>query len=102
MTGYLITFLVTLAAGGAVMAAMNRSTSDRIFKRRGWRLAFAASLGITLADIVTDIFHPPYGRIVRALIVGAAICITTLLMERFFAPKQPRSPQQDAPPVEPD
>ena len=102
MTRYLISFLVTLAAAGAFVAAVTCNISDAARKRRGWWLALGASLGVTLADMVTEFYRPSHGRIVRALIVGATIGITTLLMEHFFTPKQPRSPQQDAPPIEPD
>ena len=102
MTGYLITFLVTLASAGAVMAAMNRGTSDRVLKRERWWLALGVGLGVTLADIVTDTFHPPYDRIVHALIVGAAIGITALLTDYIFTLRHPRLQQQDAPPIEPD
>jgi len=81
MAQYLTTFLVSLASAGAVMLVVSLAMTDSGKRRKCWRLA----LGVTLADVVTGVFHPFHDRLVRALTCGLCVGFVPLLMDKIFA-----------------
>ena len=45
-------------------------------------MALGVAVGATLGEIVTDLWHPPYERLVRACIVGASMGLVPFLFTR--------------------
>ena len=95
MHQYLTNFIVSLISTGAVMLILNRGTSDVIRKRHDLLVALGLAVGLTLGEIVTDLWHPPYEALVRGCIVAAsAVLVPFPLTRRLRARDTPA--RQDA------
>ena len=82
MFQYLTTFIVSLVSAGAVMLIANSGISDVIRKRHHLLMALGVAVGATLGEIVTDLWHPPYERLIRACIFGASVGLVPFLFTR--------------------
>lgn len=82
MHQYLTNFIVSLATTGAVMLILNRGTSDVIRKRHDLLVALGLAVGLTLGEIVTDLWHPPYEPLVRGCIVAASALLVSFPLTR--------------------
>jgi hypothetical protein len=95
MHRYLTTFIISLISTGAVMLILNRGTSDALRKRHDLLVALGMAVGLTLGEIVTDLWHPPYEILVRACIVAASTVLVPFpLTRRIRAHETPAT--QDA------
>jgi len=96
MHHYFTTFIISLVSTGAVMLILNRGNSDILRKRHDLLVALGMAVGLTLGEIVTDLWHPPYEAIVRGCIVAASAVLVPLpLTRRLRARETPAT--QDAP-----
>lgn len=84
MLNYLATFIISLVTAGTVMVAFNTGIPEIGIKKKNLFMALGVAVGVTLADVVIDLYHPPYERIVRACIVGGSIGAVLLVFERFI------------------
>ena len=82
MHRYLTTFIISLISTGAVMLILNRGNSDILRKRHDLLVALGMAVGLTLGEIVTDLWHPPYEILVRACIVAASAVLIPLPLTR--------------------
>jgi hypothetical protein len=82
MHRYLTTFIISLISTGAVMLILNRGNSDILRKRHDFLVALGMAVGLTLGEIVTDLWHPPYEILVRACIVAASAVLIPLPLTR--------------------
>jgi len=95
MHQYLTNFIVSLISTGAVMLILNRGTLDVTRKRHDLLVALGLAVGLTLGEIVTDLWHPPYEALVRGCIVAAsAVLVPFPLTRRLRAREKPA--RQDA------
>lgn len=88
---YAFLFAVLLATSVALTAAANRGTTDVAQKQRNWSRAVAIALGMTLDDVVVDVFHPPYEIAVRMAVLGITIMVVLFIMERILPHRSPPS-----------
>ena len=82
MHQYLTNFIVSLISTGAVMLILNRGTLDVTRKRHDLLVALGLAVGLTLGEIVTDLWHPPYEALVRGCIVAASAVLVPFPLTR--------------------
>jgi hypothetical protein len=82
MHHYLTAFIISLISTGAVMLILNRGNSDILRKRHDLLVALGMAVGLTLGEIVTDLWHPPYEILVRACIVAASTVLVPFPLTR--------------------
>ena len=88
---YVLLFAVLLATTMTLTAAANRGTKDVAQKQTNWRTAVAIALGMTMEDVVVDVFHPPYEIAVRIAVLGITMVVVMFITKRIFARRAPPS-----------